>query len=100
MLQRAAGNHAVRRLLARAESKTDSGPGPGDWTEDDRRRKTERWKQACEYNLLRGANSEYTEVVQRRDFYWCFYDAIVAKGGESRCRRSRGWMSTTSRSSR
>jgi hypothetical protein len=84
MLQRTAGNRAVRQLLARAESKTDTGLGPGDWTEDDRKKKTERWKKACEYNLLRGANYEYTEVVQRRDFYWWFYDAIVAKGGETR----------------
>jgi hypothetical protein len=83
-LQRTAGNRAVRQLLSRAEYAKDSGLGPGDWTEDDRKNKTDRWKKACEHNLLRGANAEYTQVAQRRDFYWWFYDAIVAKGGETR----------------
>ena len=83
-LQRTAGNRAVRQMLARAEYASDSGLAQGDWTEDDRKKKTDRWKKACEYNLLRGANAEYTQVAQRRDFYWWFYDAIVAKGGETR----------------
>jgi hypothetical protein len=83
-LQRTAGNRAVRQMLSRAEYASDSGLNQGDWTEEDRKKKTDRWKKACEYNLLRGANSEYTQVAQRRDFYWWFYDAIVAKGGETR----------------
>ncbi len=83
-LQRTAGNRAVRQMLSRAEYASDSGLNQGDWTEDDRKKKAERWKKACEYNLLRGANAEYTQVAQRRDFYWWFYDAIVAKGGETR----------------
>ena len=83
-LQRTAGNRAVRQMLSRAEYASDSGLGQGDWTEEDRKKKTDRWKKACEFNLLRGANAEYTQVAQRRDFYWWFYDAIVAKGGETR----------------
>jgi hypothetical protein len=83
-LQRTAGNRAVRQMLARAEFEKDSGLGAGDWTEADRKNKTDRWKKACEHNLLRGAYWEYTQVAQRRDFYAWIYEAIVAKGGETR----------------
>ena len=83
-LQRTAGNRAVRQMLARAEYAKDSGLGQGDWTEEDRLRKTDRWKKANEFNLMRGAFREYTQVAQRRDFYAWIYEAIVAKGGETR----------------
>jgi len=88
-LQRSAGNRAVVQLLARAEyvqPTFGSAPtlGPGDWTDDDRKKKTARWKQACERNLLKGASGEYVNSAQRRDFYFWVYEATTAKGGETR----------------
>jgi outer membrane protein OmpA-like peptidoglycan-associated protein len=58
--------------------------GQGDWTHADRLNRTARWSEANHYNLLRGNSSAYTQIDQRRDFYWWFYETMAARGHEIR----------------
>jgi hypothetical protein len=56
----------------------------GSWTRSDRANWTDRWKEACEYNLLNLRNEAYKEVAERRDFYKWFYEATAEKGYHTR----------------
>jgi hypothetical protein len=88
-LQATAGNRATGRVLARRElanSTTDEKAlaATRNWTTADREKNTDRWKAACEENLLNLRNGEYTQIAERRDFYKWFYDATADKGFETR----------------
>lgn len=87
-LQATIGNRATSRLLARRELPDTLGSwvdtNPANWTALDRQKNSDRWKQACEHNLLRLRHGEYTRIVERRDFYRWFYEATADKGFETR----------------
>ena len=57
---------------------------PQHWLASDRTGNTQRWKDACEFNLLHARSDEYTEIEQRRDFYLWFYETTAAKGYQTR----------------
>jgi hypothetical protein len=84
-LQRTAGNRAVQRLLQRREVANDSAvSGTQDWTTTDRESNSTRWQQACLQNLNTVDSSQYRRIVERRDFYWWFYNYTAAKGYTTR----------------
>jgi hypothetical protein len=88
-LQASAGNRATRRALARRELATGTTDekalaAASNWTTADREQNTDRWKAACEHNLLGLRNGEYTKIAERRDFYKWFYEATADKGFETR----------------
>ena len=88
-LQRSAGNRAVGRMIARREVNNPTfGSTPtvsgGDWLDTDRKKNTQRWKDANEHNLLAGAFWEYKQIAERRDFYRWFYEESTRKGSETR----------------
>jgi hypothetical protein len=57
---------------------------PGNWLRSDRVGRTQRWQNACLYNLLNLRYSEYAEIAQRRDFYLWFYEATARRGYHTR----------------
>ncbi|WNG18600.1 hypothetical protein [Cystobacter fuscus] len=57
---------------------------PGDWTESDRVNRTQRWQDACLYNLKANNFRRYTRIIERRDFYLWFYKYSVDQGCEAR----------------
>ena len=77
-LQRAAGNAAVNRILARRERAPDATTTQTqDWSAADREGNTARWQSANEANLLAGRSSEYTSPLERSAFYRWFYIATT-----------------------
>ena len=88
-LQAGAGNRATARLLQRSElpdslAGKDVAKLKNNWTTSDRKQNTDKWKEACEHNLLNLRNGEYTKIPERRDFYKWFYEATAAKGFHTR----------------
>ncbi|HUG21591.1 hypothetical protein, partial [Piscinibacter sp.] len=78
-----------RRELATAPQSDTMAPtavklDKGDWLTSDRTGNTDRWKEACEYNLVNLRSDHYTQVPERRDFYKWFYEATAAKGYHTR----------------
>ncbi|WNG20172.1 hypothetical protein [Cystobacter fuscus] len=57
---------------------------PGDWTESDRENATQRWKDACLYNLRANNFRRYTRIIERRDFYRWFYKYTASRGYHTR----------------
>ena len=57
---------------------------PGEWTESDRENCTQRWKDACLYNLRANNFRRYTRIIERRDFYSWFYRYTASRGWETR----------------
>ena len=107
--QRTLGNRAVSRMISGSRTAPPAAPAPlqrrelatapstadtaapaeakldkGDWLISDRTGNTDRWKEACEYNLVNTRSDHYTQVAERRDFYKWFYDATAAKGYHTR----------------
>ena len=56
----------------------------GEWTERDRENRTQRWQDACLYNLRANNFRRYTRIIERRDFYSWFYRYTVSRGYETR----------------
>ncbi|MBW3661672.1 MAG: hypothetical protein KY469_01120 [Actinobacteria bacterium] len=103
-LQRSAGNRVVVALLGRADAPAGTHTGssriqrrelrdnprvsrvllPQHWERSDRISWTQRWKSACQHNLLHVRRGEYTTIEQRRDFYRWFYEATAARGYHTR----------------
>ena len=54
----------------------------GNWLKKDRKRNTEIWKKANQYNLSNGNTAAYTTIKQRRDFYKWFDEWRLEKGHE------------------
>ncbi|MFY0522653.1 hypothetical protein ACN28I_05415 [Archangium gephyra] len=57
---------------------------PGEWTESDREKCNQRWKDACLHNLMANNFRRYTRIIERRDFYNWFYRYSVDMGFETR----------------
>jgi hypothetical protein len=89
-LQRAIGNRAFAQLVRerRLARKEVAGPaefrGAQDWSWVDRAYRTQRWKDACLFNLNRADSSQYERIPERRDFYWWFYEYTAARGWETK----------------
>jgi hypothetical protein len=58
--------------------------GKQDWTTADRIGNTKRWQNACLTNLNAVDSSQYTRIVERRDFYKWFYEFTASQGYTSR----------------
>lgn len=55
---------------------------PSDWLSYDRTNNTLIWQQANLYNLINNLPQEYTNIIQRRDFYDWIDSEIKAKGNQ------------------
>ena len=77
----AAGPRAIQRREVRSQDQIASGR---DWTTADRTGNTQRWKDACMANLNALDSSQYRRIVERRDFYWWFYNHTAARGWTTR----------------
>lgn len=81
---------ARNRLTSNTPTLKTEGPAagaplsPGDWTESDRENCTQRWKDACLYNLRANNFRRYTRIIERRDFYSWFYRYSVDRGFHTR----------------
>jgi hypothetical protein len=58
--------------------------GQQDWLTSDRENSTQRWKDACMFNLMAADSSQYVRIVERKDFYKWFYDYTQAQGYTTR----------------
>ncbi len=58
--------------------------GPSDWTQEDRENNSQRWQEACLYNLKNNNSAIYIRIEQRRDFYRWFYEYHATKGWTTR----------------
>ena len=58
--------------------------GKQDWTTADRISNTKRWQNACLTNLNAVDSSQYTRIVERRDFYKWFYEFTASQGYTTR----------------
>jgi hypothetical protein len=58
--------------------------GKQDWTGADRVGNTQRWQDACLTNLKAVDSSQYTRIVERRDFYKWFYEFTASQGYTTR----------------
>lgn len=56
----------------------------GDWSESDRQDCTQRWQEACLYNLKANNFRKYKRIIERRDFYRWFYKYSIDQGCETR----------------
>jgi hypothetical protein len=84
---RLASNTPTLKVEGSAESRElspDAPLSPGDWTERDRENCTQRWKDACLYNLRTNNFRRYTRIIERRDFYRWFYKYSVDQGCKTR----------------
>jgi len=55
---------------------------PSDWLKKDRKQNTIVWQKANAYNLSKDLYTEYTTIIQRRDFYNWLYTDLKQKGHE------------------
>lgn len=51
-----------------------------DWLTSDRKNNTETWQNANLYNLNENLPHEYEAIIQRRDFYFWYYQEVEKKG--------------------
>ena len=58
--------------------------GKQDWTSADRVGNTQRWQDACLTNLKAVDSSQYTRIVERRDFYKWFYEFTASQSYTTR----------------
>jgi hypothetical protein len=75
-----------RRVQLRELGPTESSAtmGPGDRTHADRLTNSARWRAACRHNLLNLRSDEYTQIAERAEFCWWFYNEIAARGDDVR----------------
>lgn len=78
------GRIPASALLGREVANASAITGVQDWTTADREGNTQRWKDACLYNLEHGLNTEYRLIAERRDFYKWFYEHHAALGYTTR----------------